>query len=327
MNSKLAISNYTLDSNLISSLNRLVLYAVRKFPSIQGILPKNIGRWPYSVNLKNPQLKITSIAENRTKLTYLGHRTVYIQMNGVTFLTDPVLSKRLMSGGFGVKRVSKKAYKYWEFPPVDFLLISNNSFDCMDTWTLRKISDQGGAIAVGGTNITRYLNQFYERFTYPLSWFEEVNFGTVLITFMPAMSETKRKYLCCGIDRNKLLWGGFLIRSEDTLIYYAGKTKYSDHFQHIKEYLNEKNCKIDVAILPIGPKHEEDRNMTPEQAVDAHRILKPKKTLVVAHDTFPLGIESFGELKTRLKAKVNEVDPGILEEFLILEEAESYELE
>ncbi|XP_954528.1 uncharacterized protein TA19325 [Theileria annulata] len=317
-------SDYTLNYNLFNSLNRLFTYTVRKYPVLNRVFLKNIGKWPKYKYKRPDEFRISEAPDDCVELTYLGHRTMFIQMEGVRFLTDPVLSKRLFSAGLGVKRTSGNWYRYWHFPAADFLLISNNSYDCMDTWTLRKISDQGGALAIGGMNITKYMNMFYERFTYPLRWFEEVDFGCVKITFLPAKSETKRKYLSCGIDRNRVLWGGFLIRSDHSTIFYAGKTDFSDHFEKIKEYLTDLKCKIDIAILPIGPEFKHKINMSPEEAVNVHLTLKPKHTIVVAHDTFPLGIEAFGELKSRLTKHIESINKEILNEFLILQEKESF---
>ncbi|AFZ80402.1 hypothetical protein BEWA_032550 [Theileria equi strain WA] len=295
------------------------LYIRAKVPYLFG--RSNLGEWPKRSKESFVDVDLARLKEDVAQITYFGHRTVYIQVEGARLMTDPVLAKRLMSGGIGVKRVSNKMYKYWELPPADILLISNNSYDCLDTWTLRIISDQGGALAVGGRRISRYLNMFFKRYTYPLLWYESVNFGCVEITFLPAMSETRRKLLSCGIDRNRMLWGGFLIRSDTKTIFYAGKTAFSEHFDDIRRYIAEKGYSIDLSLLPIGPICGHGRNMSPEDAVKAHELLGSDKSLIIAHDTFPLGVEAFGELKDRLLKEAS--SRGISDKFIFLREGET----
>ncbi|KAK2197169.1 bifunctional Metallo-beta-lactamase/Ribonuclease Z-Hydroxyacylglutathione hydrolase-like [Babesia duncani] len=313
------VSKYALGHDIPGSLNRLLIYIIRKYPTLQGQWPKAQTTTPSSA---------IDVDKYESCVTYMGHRTLYLKLSGVKFLTDPVFARRLLYGGFGVKRIDNALCKYWEMPSTDFLLFSNNSFDCIDHWTLIGIRDTGRAIVIGGKNLTKYIAPHFHQYTYTLKWFEEVDLGAVKVTFVPSKSQTKRKLLSCGIDLNLMLWGGFIITDGNKRIFYAGKTAYSEHFKEIRNHIGDVD--LDLAILPIGPFFKQKRDMTPEEAVQAHFDLRAKKSLLVAHDTFPLGIEAYGELKSRLVAEVQRLDPqgsnGLREQFVFLEHRETMPL-
>eukprot|EP00920_Eleutheroschizon_duboscqi_P024058 GHVT01059774.1.p1 GENE.GHVT01059774.1~~GHVT01059774.1.p1 ORF type:complete len:309 (-),score=81.79 GHVT01059774.1:61-987(-) len=67
--------------------------------------------------------------------------------------------------------------------------------------------------------------------------------------------------------------------------------------------------RIDVALLPIGGYKPSWRNrlahkfnMTPEEAIQAHKDLNARCSIATYHDTFPLGGEAYGEAAARLSA-------------------------
>jgi L-ascorbate metabolism protein UlaG (beta-lactamase superfamily) len=49
-------------------------------------------------------------------------------------------------------------------------------------------------------------------------------------------------------DRNRPLWGGFLIEANGRRIFHAGDSGYGPHFREIAESLGS----LDRALLPIG---------------------------------------------------------------------------
>lgn len=255
-------------------------------------------------------------------MTYLGHRTVYIQTGGTSLLTDPIFSRRLYLPLLGVPRATKRTIKFWELPMTDFILVSNNSHDTIDPFSIRRLGDLGAAIVVGGMNVSKSLMFFFKRYTYPLHWYEKVNFGAVEVTFLPSFSNSGRRWY----NRDLLLWGSFLIRSDTRTIYYAGRTAYSPHFKEIRAYLDSNGEHIDIAILPLGPVYNRSRELSPEEAVQAHLELGARKSLVVAHDTFAAGMESYGELTKRLEKHAKELDSSLWDQFIVLREGETIDI-
>ena len=68
--------------------------------------------------------------------------------------------------------------------------------------------------------------------------------GAVPITLTPAQHFSART----PFDRNRALWGGFMLVVDGTRIFFAGDTAYAPFFRDIRQRLGP----IDLALLPIG---------------------------------------------------------------------------
>jgi L-ascorbate metabolism protein UlaG (beta-lactamase superfamily) len=108
------------------------------------------------------------------------------------------------------------------------------------------------------------------------------------VTYVPAQHFSSR-----GLhDRNRCLWGGFVIECRGAVVYFAGDSGYCPHFGEI----GRRFPRIDLALLPIGAyeprwftrKHHVD----PEEAVRAHLDLKPRHSLGMHFGTFRLTDEA-----------------------------------
>jgi len=114
--------------------------------------------------------------------------------------------------------------------------------------------------------------------------------------------------------------GGFVFSLAKNTLYFAGDSGLGDgqEFSLIKD----KFKNIDVAILPIGAYKPQSfmnqSHMTPEQAVKAHLIIKPTKSIAMEYDVFPMADEDYGEALLDLaKAKKKYKIPK--HEFITLE--------
>lgn len=105
--------------------------------------------------------------------------------------------------------------------------------------------------------------------TYFMDWFDSIKYDLLKIQFLPAVHSSGRG---CILDRNGVLWGSFLICSDDYTIFHAGGTGYSEHFKFIKQNVDNLDRQIDLAILPIGNYEVggmQNIHLTPEEAVRA----------------------------------------------------------
>lgn len=73
--------------------------------------------------------------------------------------------------------------------------------------------------------------------------------------------------------------GGFLLKTEDFVLYYAGDTGLTMEMEMLSRFEQ-----IDVAILPIGGNF----TMDPTDALCALRILNPRFVIPMHYNTFPL---------------------------------------
>jgi L-ascorbate metabolism protein UlaG (beta-lactamase superfamily) len=93
-------------------------------------------------------------------------------------------------------------------------------------------------------------------------------------------------------DRNRSLWGGFVIEANGAVVYFAGDTGYCPHFAEI----SQRFPRIDLALLPIGAYEPRwfmrQQHVNPEESVQAHLDLAPRRSLGMHFGTFQLTDEA-----------------------------------
>ena len=81
--------------------------------------------------------------KSRLQATWLGHATVLVQMDGLNFITDPVLSSRASPISFiGPKRYRPPPCGIEDYPEIDFAVISHNHYDHLDTTAVRGLNQR-----------------------------------------------------------------------------------------------------------------------------------------------------------------------------------------
>jgi L-ascorbate metabolism protein UlaG (beta-lactamase superfamily) len=224
------------------------------------------------------------------RLTWIGHATWLVQLDGLSFLTDPVLSDSLP--GF-IGRNVPPAIPLEKLPRIDAALVSHNHYDHLDVQSLRSV----GAPVVAGLGTERLLRR--ERLVGTvLGWWQSTRIGGVTITFVPAQHFSQRTL---G-DRNEMLWGGFVIEGSSATVYHAGDTAYFPGFKQIGERFH-----VDAALLPVGaydpPWFMQAVHLDPEQALQAFADLGAGTFFAMHWGTFKLGDEPLDEPPRRIEAE------------------------
>ena len=74
-------------------------------------------------------------------LTWIGHATFLIQLDGVNLLTDPHWSERASPLSFaGPRRVAPAGLGFEDLPRIDVVLISHDHYDHLDLPTVRRLA-------------------------------------------------------------------------------------------------------------------------------------------------------------------------------------------
>lgn len=250
--------------------------------------------------------KIFSFYKNKGKwaVTWIGHATTLIQMEGMNILTDPIWSERCSPISFaGPKRYTPPGIAMEDLPPIHAVVISHNHYDHLDIPTLQKLNNLFQPAFFVGLGNEKLLQEAGIHTVYAMDWWETVELTDGLqIHFTPTQHFSAR-----GLwDRDRTLWGSYVLEKTRTVnskervqptikIYFAGDTGYFSGFREI----GAKWQGMDLAILPIGayeprwfmsPVHT-----SPEDAVQAFLDLQAKYMLPMHYNTFVLSDEPLDE--------------------------------
>lgn len=223
------------------------------------------------------------------RVTWLGHASFLVQLDGVSLLVDPVLGEKVVT----VRRNVPPGLTAEQLPHIDAALVSHGHYDHLDLPTLTRV----GAVVYAGLGQRRLLEKAGLACV-ELGWWQTARVGPVEVTFVPAQHWSRR-----GLgDTNRALWGGFVVKGSSATVYHAGDTGWFGGFTEIGARFH-----IDAALLPIGaydpawfmsPQH-----LNPEEALRAFGDLGAATFVAMHWGTFKLSDEPLDEPPRRLEAE------------------------
>ena len=232
-------------------------------------------------------------------VTWIGHATLLVQVEHVTFLTDPTWSNRPSPVPLiGPKRYVKPGLEMENLPPIDFVVISHNHYDHLDLPTLRALEKLNPEVEffvpVGNGDLLR--QQGLEHVT-ELDWGQSTNYKGATIHCLPSQHWSKRSLR----DTQKALWSSWAVTGDQRRFYFAGDTGYFPGFKAIGQRLGP----FDLVAVPIGAYEPRammrESHMNPEEAVDAAQDLGASRAVAIHFGTFDLSDEPLAEPPLRFK--------------------------
>jgi L-ascorbate metabolism protein UlaG (beta-lactamase superfamily) len=247
-------------------------------------------RWPSAIPVE-PR-RPPSIGPDDVVLTFVGHATFLIQVAATNVLIDPVYAERASPVSFaGPRRVRAPGVQFDELPTIALVLLSHNHYDHCDLGALRALDRQFQPRFVAPIGHGRLLRSAGIGAVEELDWWQSAGTAPLPITLTPAQHFSARNMF----DRNRALWGGFLIEAAGRRILFAGDSGYGPHFREIAARLSP----IDLALLPIGAYEPrwfmKDIHMNPAEAVQAHLDLAARRSIAMHFGTFQLTPEGIDE--------------------------------
>ncbi len=264
--------------------------AAQPFSAVPRMLLEPRVRWPMRID--EPPLRPPPLDGAAAVVTFIGHATFLIQTAAGNILTDPMYSQRAGPlNVLGPRRVRQPAVRFDDLPPVDTVLLSHNHYDHCDRRTLGLLAERFDPIVVTPLGNGALVKSAGIRRVEELDWWEKPKTALLPITLTPAQHFSARTPL----DRNRALWGGFVLIAGDTRIYFAGDTAYASFFYDVRRRLGP----IHLALLPIGAYEPrwfmQSVHMNPEEAVQAHLDLQASESLGMHFGTFQLTSEGIDE--------------------------------
>jgi N-acyl-phosphatidylethanolamine-hydrolysing phospholipase D len=253
---------------------------------------------------------VGALARNRhaPTVTWVGHSTLLVQLDGVNLLTDPTWSLRLgpWSGTVGVRRFTPPGIAFGDLPPIDVVLISHDHYDHLDEATVRRLARAFNPRFVVPLGIKAWLADRGITNVSELDWGQAITVKGLEIVCTPAQHGSGRAL----VDSGRRLWASWAVIGSRRF-YFGGDTGYSPHLAMIGAALGP----FDLAALPIGSYTPREIarpvHMSPEEALQASRELRSARFIGIHWGTFELAREAYDEPPRRIAAEVArlELDP------------------
>lgn len=240
------------------------------------------------------------------RLTWFGHSTVLVELDGVRMLTDPVLRQRVLH----LRR--RAAVDPEELGRVDAVVVSHGHWDHFDVGSLSLLGRSARAV------VPRGLGGVLRRRGWPdvveVDEGELVPIGELSVRATPARHGDARRLFA---SRSKAL--GYLIAGSRR-VYFAGDT---DLFSGMAEL-----APVDVALLPVwgwGPRLPAG-HLDPRRAAEALRLVRPRVAVPIHWGTFTpwraqasdrRPVEAFAGAAADLAPQVEVIVPRLGEAFEI----------
>lgn len=262
--------------------------------------------WP--VHVPNPPFAPPppAVEPGDVAITFINHASFLIRLPGLVVLTDPIFSDRCSPLSWaGPPRARRPGISLADLPRPDVVLVSHNHYDHMDLPSLRELQKRYSPRFVTTLGNAAHFANLGITAT-ELDWWQETMEGALHITATPARHFSART----PFDRNRTLWGGFMLRIEAGQMLFAGDSGMGPHWQEIRKRLGAPA----VALLPIGayaprwfmaPVH-----MNPEEAVQAHLDLGARASVGMHYGTFQLTDEAIDAPLLELDAARQAVGPS-----------------
>jgi L-ascorbate metabolism protein UlaG (beta-lactamase superfamily) len=268
-----------------------ILSPVQAWELLRSFPPRALrdgGRVPVTDALPLPPAGPGDVA-----VTWLGHASVLLRVDGVTLLVDPVL----VGGIPGARRrLTAAALTPDELPPVDAVLISHDHYDHLDAPTLRRLP-RATPVLVGAGSAPWFTRRGFTDVT-ELDWWDSVAVGGARVEFVPSHHWSRRT----AFDTCRRLWGGWVVTGSDgRSVVHAGDTGYGPFPARI----GRRHPDIAVAVLPVGayaPRRLlRGVHMDPAEAVRAAGDLGARHLVPIHWGTFVLSGEPVLEPLERVR--------------------------
>jgi len=261
-------------------------------PTIKDFLCGGERRVPGGpLPLVDPVARWAEPAGSGLRVTWLGHSTLVLEIDGVRILTDPVWGERASPLKFaGPKRFHPPPAPLASLPPLDAVIISHDHYDHLDRPTIRALAKMSVPF-ITSLGVGAHLERWGiapERIT-ELDWWESTKLKEVTVTAAPAQHFSGR-----GVsNRNTTLWSSFHFRGPKHSFFFGADTGLTTEYNDIGKRLGP----FDVVALEIGAYHPSwgDIHMGPHNVIKAHAMLGSGAFLPIHWGTFNLAMHPWDE--------------------------------
>ena len=238
-------------------------------------------------------------ADQGLAVTWFGHSTALLEIEGRRLLLDPVWSERCSpTQAVGPRRLHQPPLTLEELPRIDAVVISHDHYDHLDMLSVRTLARiQPQVRFVVPLGVAAHLERWGVDLVRvdELDWDEQVKIGGLRLVCTSAHHFSGR-----GVANNGTLWSSWAILGAEHRVFYSGDSGYFDGFADT----GEAHGPFDLSLVQIGAysDHWQDIHMTPEEGVSTHLDVRGGLLVPVHWGTFVLGLHDWSEPVERLCA-------------------------
>lgn len=252
--------------------------------------------------------QLAQLPDKGIHVVKLGHSGLLLKVRNEYWLVDPIFSQRASPFSFmGPQRFHLPPISLEDLPPVSRILLTHNHYDHLDEAAIRQLdSDNPEYIVPLGVRAELVSWGISADRVNELGWWDTntVEGGEVVLT--PTQHFSGRGLT----DRNKSLWGAWVMNIDGTRLFISGDSGYFDGFKEI----GRRYGPFDMAFMENGAyaAYWPDVHMTPAQTVQAALDIKTAYLVPVHNSTFDLAFHPWFEPLEQIKTEASKARVTLL---------------
>ena len=259
-------------------------------------------RFRENAPLRHPAAPIPVVSAARepavdgVNITWFGHASCLVELDGVRLLLDPVWSERCSpSQHVGPRRLHAVPVPLSGLGHIDAVVISHDHYDHLDMDTVRTLADTTDAVFLVPLGVGAHLDVWgvpAERVV-ECDWEDGVDVGDVRVTAVEAQHFSGR-----GLRRDGTLWASWVLAGASGKVFFSGDTGFFEGYDRI----GAEHGPFAASLMAVGAYDPawHDIHLNPEEAVEATQRLRGGVLVPIHWCTFVLAPHPWAEPVERL---------------------------
>ena len=232
-------------------------------------------------------------------VTWIGHATLLVQMDGVNILTDPHFGQIASPVSFaGPRRLVPPGVRFEDLPRIHAVVISHDHWDHLDEATVLRLAREHRSRFFVPLGLKAWLGARGVADVVEMDWWDQQTFRGLSFICTPVQHSSGRWLH----DQNHRLWSSWVVQSPTRRMLFLGDTGYHPSLSEIKKY-----GPFDLVMMPVGGysafHRHHPNHVNPEEAVRLFDEVGGRMMVPMHWGTFDMNREPLDEPPARALAE------------------------